>query len=63
RLDDACGFALEHALPTYRFVRNYLNRRDRPEVALDKAHSLLRELDAYRVLLDEIVETQAKGTP
>jgi transposase len=58
RLEDACRFSLEAGAASYRFVKRYLGRSDRPEVALEEVHSLLRGLDQYRDLFHQIAHQQ-----
>jgi transposase len=47
-VDDACATALECALPTYRFVRRYLERRPPAPLTLRQVDPLIRELTHYR---------------
>ncbi|MCP3065875.1 IS21 family transposase [Myxococcus sp. K38C18041901] len=47
-LDDACEVALEMDVPTYRFVRRYLERRTPTPVTLRQVDPLIRELTHYR---------------
>ena len=47
-VDDACAAALEMGVPTYRFVRRYLERRPRPPLALRQVDPLIRQLTLYR---------------
>ena len=47
-VEDACGAALEMGVPTYRFVRRYLERRPRPPLALRQVDPLIRQLTLYR---------------
>jgi hypothetical protein len=47
-VDDACGAALAMGMPTYRFVRRYLERRPRPTMALRQIDPLIRQLTLYR---------------
>jgi hypothetical protein len=51
RVEGACAVALEFALPTYRFVRRYLDRTPRPELQLRQIDPLIRELTEYRDLV------------
>ena len=44
--EDACAAALEIAVPEYRFVRRYLERR--PQLTLRQVDPLIRELTEYR---------------
>ena len=47
-VDDACAAALEMCVPTYRFVRRYLDRNPKPPLALRQIDPLIRELTQYR---------------
>jgi hypothetical protein len=47
-VDDACAAALEMGVPTYRFVRRYLDRNPMPPLALRQVDPLIRELTQYR---------------
>jgi transposase len=47
-VDDACATALDCALPTYRFVRRYLERRPPAPLTLRQVDPLIRELTHYR---------------
>jgi transposase len=49
-VDEACAAALELAVPTYRFVRRFLERR--PPLTLKQVDPLIRELTHYRDLID-----------
>lgn len=50
--DDACAAALEVGVPTYRFVRHYLERRLAPAVSLKQVDPLIRQLTHYRDLIN-----------
>jgi transposase len=49
-VEDAAHAALELGVPTYRFLRRYLDRR--PPVTLAQVDPLIRELTIYRDLID-----------
>lgn len=49
-LDEAAKESLELGLPTYRFLRRYLERR--PPVTLRQVDPLIRQLTIYRDLID-----------
>ncbi len=49
-VDEACAAALELAVPTYRFVRRFLERR--APLTLKQVDPLIRELTHYRDLID-----------
>lgn len=50
-LDEACAAACELGLPTYRFVRRYLERRQPLQLSLKQIDPLIRELTQYRDLI------------
>jgi hypothetical protein len=45
--------ALELGAPTYRFVRNYLERRPPVPLSLRQVDPLIRQLTLYRDLIDQ----------
>jgi transposase len=47
-VDEACGAAIDLGVPTYRFVRRYLERRPQPQITLRQVDPLIRELTHYR---------------
>jgi transposase len=51
-VDDACAAALELGVPTYRFVRRYLERRAAGAPTLRQIDPLIRQLTHYRDLID-----------
>jgi transposase len=51
-VDEACAAALELELPTYRFVRRFLERRPALQLTLRQVDPLIRELTHYRDLID-----------
>ena len=51
-VEDAATAALEHGVPTYRFVRRYLDRRPPVPLTLRQADPLIRQLTLYRDLID-----------
>jgi transposase len=58
-VETACAAALECGLPTYRFVRRYVERRPSGPT-LTQLDPLIRQLTLYRDLLDRVA---AKGDP
>ena len=50
-VEDACAAARELAMPTYRFVRRYLERPHAPRLALRQIDPLIRELTQYRDII------------
>jgi len=51
-VDDAARAALEIGVPTYRFVRKYLDRRPPVPLTLRQVDPLIRQLQLYRDLVD-----------
>jgi transposase len=50
--DDAAKTALELQVPTYRFIRRYLERRPPAPLTLKQVDPLIRQLTLYRDLID-----------
>jgi hypothetical protein len=59
-VDDACKAALEHGVPTYRFVRRYLERRPSPPLALRQVDPLIRALTEYRDHIEQRTKDQGE---
>ncbi len=55
-VEPACAMALEMQLPTYHFVRRYLERQPPLPIALKQVDPLIRELTHYRDLIDRRLE-------
>jgi hypothetical protein len=51
-VNDAAQAALELGVPTYRFLRRYLERRPAVPVTLRQVDPLIRQLTLYRDLID-----------
>jgi hypothetical protein len=51
--DEAAQAALELGLPTYRFLRRYLERRNQAPITLKQVDPLIRQLTIYRDLIDQ----------
>jgi hypothetical protein len=51
-LNDAARTALELGVPTYRFLRRYLERRPPVPLSLRQVDPLIRQLTLYRDLID-----------
>jgi hypothetical protein len=51
-VDDAAKVALELGVPTYRFLRRYLERRPPVPLTLRQVDPLIRQLTLYRDLID-----------
>jgi len=56
RVDEACAAALELEVPTYRFVRRFLERTPSLPLTLKQVDPLIRELTYYRDLIDRRTE-------
>lgn len=52
-VDDAATAALEMGAPTYRFVRNYLDRRPKLPLTLKQLDPLIRQLTVYRDFIEQ----------
>ena len=50
-VDDACATALEMGVPTYRFLRRYLERHPPAHLTLRQVDPLIRQLEHYRDLI------------
>ena len=58
-VDDACAMALGVGVPTYRFVRQYVDRKTAPRAALKQIDPLIRDLTHYRDLIANITKEPA----
>ena len=58
-VEPACAMAIEMAVPTYQFVRRYLERQPTLPLSLKQVDPLIRELTQYR---DEI-NRRMEGDP
>jgi len=56
RVEDACQAALEVGVPTYRFVRRYLERSALAPVSLKQVDPLIRQLTHYRDVISRLTE-------
>ncbi len=54
--DEACAAALDLQVPTYRFVRRFLERKTAHPLSLKQVDPLIRELTHYRDLIDRRTE-------
>jgi hypothetical protein len=57
-VNDACGEALALGVPTYRFVRRYLERLPTAPLSLRQVDPLIRQLTQYRDLIDRISQQE-----
>ena len=55
-VDDSCKVALEVGVPSYRFVRRYLERRPQLHLSLRQVDPLIRELSHYRDVIRRMTE-------
>ena len=58
-VDAACSMALGVGVPTYRFVRQYVERETGPRAALKQIDPLIRDLTHYRDLIANITKEPA----
>ncbi len=58
-VDEACAAALDLQVPTYRFVRRFLDRKTAHPLTLKQVDPLIRELTHYRDLIDR----RSEGDP
>ena len=59
-VDEACAAALELELPTYRFVRRYVERCLSLPLTLKQVDPLIRQLTHYRDLIDRRTEENVR---
>ena len=57
-VDDACALAIKTGVPTYRFVRRYLDHRPALPLTLRQVDPLIRELTHYRDLIDRLTQEE-----
>ena len=55
-LDVETQAAIDLGVPTYRFVRRYVERRITPQLALRQVDPLIRELTQYRDLINHMTK-------
>jgi hypothetical protein len=58
-VEAACSIALELQVPTYQFVRRYLDRQPPLPMTLKQVDPLIRELTQYRDLIDRRLEGES----
>lgn len=58
-VEAACAAARELGVPTYRFVRRYLERRVAAPLTLTQVDPLIRQLTLYRDLLDRRADQES----
>ena len=49
-------------MPTYRFVRTYVDKRVAPQLTLKQVDPLIRDLNHYRDLIANLTEQPHKET-
>jgi transposase len=59
-VDDACAAALEVEVPTYRFVRRYLEHHRPVQLTLRQVDPLIRQLTEYRDLVQRSTNQEEK---
>jgi transposase len=57
-VDEACAAAFELGVPTYRFVRRYLERHLVPQLTLRQVDPLIRELTHYRDVIEHMASAK-----
>jgi transposase len=57
-VEDACAAALELSVPTYRFVRRYLERHPPVQLRLRQIDPLIRELTHYRNVINNLTKEE-----
>ena len=57
-VEDACAAALELSVPTYRFVRRYLERDPPVQLSLRRIDPLIRELTHYRNVINNLTREE-----
>jgi transposase len=62
-VETGCALALEGGVPTYRFVRSYVEHHPTPALDLKQVDELIRPLTQYRDLISRITEAQQSQPP
>jgi transposase len=57
-VDDACATAMDLGVPTYRFVKRFLERRP-PQLGLKQVDPLIRQLTEYRDLIERLTTKES----
>jgi hypothetical protein len=58
-VEDACGAALDLGVPSYRFVKRYLERGSPLRLGLKQVDPIIRQLTEYRDLIDRMTRRPA----
>ena len=59
-VESACAAALEGGVPTYRFVRSYVDHHPTPPLGLRQVDELIRPLTQYRDLVARLTQRQGE---
>ncbi len=59
-IESACAVALEAGVPTYRFVRSYVDHHPTPQLDLKQVDELIRPLTQYRDLVARLTQPQGE---
>jgi hypothetical protein len=57
-VDDACAAGLAVGVPSYRFVRRYLERHPATTLTVRQVDPLIRQLTQYRDLINRLTEKE-----
>jgi transposase len=60
-VEEACSTAIEVGVPTYHFVRRYVERRTPPALNLNQVDELIRPLTHYRDLIHRMTEREQES--
>src|SRR6516162_7079703 len=60
QVEDACQAALEVGVPTYRFVRRYVERNAQAPISLKQVDPLIRQLTHHRDVITRLIEAQSE---
>jgi transposase len=58
-VENACRIALDVGVPTYRFVRQYVERHGAPRLELRQVDELIRPLEHYRDLIQQLTQGES----
>ena len=59
-VNEACKVAIDVGVPTYRFIRRWIERHRPDQAALRQIDPLIRELTNYRDLFNQMTENQER---
>lgn len=63
RTEEAASAALTCGAPSYRFVKNWLDRTPSPALSLKQTDALIRPLTEYRDLIERMSRSSTEGEP